>query len=624
MFEEEYQLDFFQERGFVRRVCSKCGSGFWTLDPGRDTCGDTPCDEYDFIGSPHTSRRFSVDEMRSLFLSFFQERGHGLVERYPVIARWRNDVLLVNASIYDFQPHVTSGAVPPPANPLTISQPCIRMTDLDSVGRTGKHISSFEMMAHHVFNDPSNPIYWKDRTVELCHELLTAHMGVEERRIVYKEHPWIGGGNAGPSLEVIVGGLEVATLVFMNLKRDPEGGVMLDGDRYSPLALNVVDTGYGLERLAWMSQGTPTIYETVFPGLLEEFLDSVSLGVDLGDERISRILSEHAVLAGMMDISEGKRLDELREAASRRLRDKGIDISPGELASLLEPVESFYAVVDHTKTIALMLTDGIVPSNVKAGYLARLLIRRTLRFLEEMKAEVSLADLVERQIRYWSSIMDQSSIGVVREMLELEEERYRNTVEKGRGIVSRLLKKGAVSVDDLVELYDSHGLHPSVVKAVAGEMGVVVEVPDDFNSRLAARHQRREVEEEEAVEGEELSGLPATRKLYYEDEEGGTRGEGVVLRSTPAGPAGSTGDGGGEVVLDATPFYPDGGGQPGDRGVMRWDGGEARVVDVRSRGDVIVHTVEGPLPPEGTRVSCQVDEERRMGHARHHTATHIL
>ena len=87
--------------------------------------------------------------MREYYLSFFEERGHTRINRYPVVARWRDDLYLTIASIADFQPFVTSGQVPPPANPLTISQPCIRLNDLDSVGRSGRHLTTFEMMAHH-------------------------------------------------------------------------------------------------------------------------------------------------------------------------------------------------------------------------------------------------------------------------------------------------------------------------------------------------------------------------------------------------------------------------------------------------------------------------------------------
>lgn len=153
MLDDEYQIPFFEEHGFLQKTCSRCGNVFWTRDPERTTCGDAPCDHYGFIGKPVFNKKFDVAGMRKYYLDFFAERGHTPIDRYPVVARWRDDIYLTIASIADFQPFVTSGLVPPPANPLTISQPCIRLNDLDSVGRTGRHLTTFEMMAHHVFNN---------------------------------------------------------------------------------------------------------------------------------------------------------------------------------------------------------------------------------------------------------------------------------------------------------------------------------------------------------------------------------------------------------------------------------------------------------------------------------------
>ncbi|MDD1727890.1 MAG: alanine--tRNA ligase-related protein, partial [Methanospirillum sp.] len=148
MMEEEYQLEYFRSQDLVRKVCTSCGKAFWTRDPERTVCGDAPCEPYQFIGNP-LFRAHTVDQMREAYLSFFEKEGHTRISRYPVAARWRDDIYLTIASIADFQPFVTSGVVPPPANPLTISQSCVRLNDLDSVGRSGRHLTCFEMMAHH-------------------------------------------------------------------------------------------------------------------------------------------------------------------------------------------------------------------------------------------------------------------------------------------------------------------------------------------------------------------------------------------------------------------------------------------------------------------------------------------
>ncbi|MEM3019232.1 MAG: alanine--tRNA ligase-related protein, partial [Candidatus Bathyarchaeia archaeon] len=160
-----YDIALFNRRGFVRKICRSCGKAFWTLNHEKDLCGDQPCVEYEFIGKPPVRKEFTLGSLRESFLSFFEREGHKRIRRYPVVARWREDVYLVGASIYDFQPWVTEGLVPPPANPLTISQPCIRLTDLENVGRTGRHLTSFEMMAHHAFNFPERQVYWINETV---------------------------------------------------------------------------------------------------------------------------------------------------------------------------------------------------------------------------------------------------------------------------------------------------------------------------------------------------------------------------------------------------------------------------------------------------------------------------
>ena len=109
--------------------------------------------------------------MREAFLSFFEKNGHTRIKPYPVVARWRNDIYLTHASIIDFQPYVTEGIAPPPANPLVISQPSIRLTDISNTGPTfGRHLTIFEMGGAHAFNYPDKEVYWKDQTVRFHHD----------------------------------------------------------------------------------------------------------------------------------------------------------------------------------------------------------------------------------------------------------------------------------------------------------------------------------------------------------------------------------------------------------------------------------------------------------------------
>ncbi len=607
----------FKEEGWIRKRCPKCGKFFWTLDPDRETCGDPPCDEYGFIGKPGIPRKYTLDEMREAFLGFFERHGHGRVKRYPVLPRWRDDVLLVGASIMDFQPWVISGEADPPANPLTISQPSIRFTDIDNVGITGRHFTIFEMMAHHAFNYPGKPIYWMDETVELAFEFFTKELGMKAEDITFKENPWAGGGNAGPAFEVLYRGLEVATLVFMQYKKapknaDPSQVVEIKGDFYVPMETRVVDTGYGLERLVWMSHGTPTAYDAVL-GYVVEPLKKLA-GVERIDEKI---LMENSRLAGMFDIEDMGDLKYLREQVAGK-----VGITVEELEKAVRPYELIYAIADHTKALTFMLADGVIPSNVKAGYLARLLIRKSIRHLRELGLETPLAEIVAMHIKELSPTYPEfkEMEDVILDIINVEEKRYQETLKRGSDLVKReiakLKKKGVkeIPLDKLILFYESHGLTPEIVREVAEREGVKVEIPDNFYTIVA---KEAEKEREEAgkyvVDFELVKDLPDTRTLYYEDPFM-REFDAEVLKVID-----------GWVVLDQTAFYPEGGGQPYDTGVLILNGEEVKVTNVQKVGKVILHKVEKPEPLKpGAKVHGKLNWDRRIQHMRHHTGTHVL
>ena len=190
----DIHIPFWDDSNHFRKECVVTKLNFWTRDIERITCGDSTSDSYTFIGNP-IIKGFPMkgkklkDSMRQTFLAYFKKRSHEIISPYPVVARWRDDIHLTIASIADFQPHVTSGKVPPPANPLVISQPCIRLTDVAAVGRSGRHLSTFEMMAHHAFNKPNedNVVYWIDQCVRYCDEMLIETFGISPNDITYVE-----------------------------------------------------------------------------------------------------------------------------------------------------------------------------------------------------------------------------------------------------------------------------------------------------------------------------------------------------------------------------------------------------------------------------------------------------
>ncbi len=580
---------------YIRRQCPLCKSHFWTLREDQTYCGDQPCVPYGFIHNPPVKISISLRELRERFLTFFERRGHVRVKRYPVVARWRDDVYLVGASIYDFQPWVTSGAVPPPANPLVISQPSIRLTDVDKVGRSGRHLTGFEMMAHHAFNYPDRHIYWIDETTEYAYRFFL-ELGIPSHEMTFKESVWEGGGNAGECFEVLIRGLEVATLVFMHYE-------VREG-KYVELPLKIVDTGYGLERIFWLLRGTPTIYDAVFGPYLEKVREKLGIPPPPSD-----VMAKASIYFGQMD-PEVVGLEKAYDIISERV---GID--GATFREMVRPQEALYVLADHSRTVSWMIADGVIPSNTGAGYLARLLIRRILKNLRLAGVETSLAELFALHLNYLREDYPEvwEARDLILELVELEERKYGEVLRSAPGVVKRVVgKRGELTREDLVALYDSYGIPPEVAAEIARNMKVEVEIPDDFYSLLAARHSKREKPAEAPpLEMSRLTHLPKTRELFYED---------AYLREFKAKVIKTFGD---YVVLDQTAFYPEGGGQPADHGVLKYEGGVSRVLDVQRVGHVIIHKVD-KTPPEGVEVVGEIDWGRRYALMKMHTGTHVL
>lgn len=636
-------LAVFHENGFIRKQCRITELWFWTADHDRTTCGDTTEDEYTFIGAPliqgYPMRGKELkDAMRETFLTFFEQREHTRVAPYPVLARWRDDIHLTIASIADFQPHVTSGEVEPPANPLTISQPCIRLTDVDAVGRSGRHLTTFEMMAHHVFNRPEDGkmFYWMEECVRFCHELMTEALGIDPLEITYVENPWCGGGNAGAAVEVIVGGLELATLVFMNLEEHPEGEIELKGDRYREMPLQIIDTGYGLERFCWAAAGTPTIYESIYPESTTWLKDLASFSTITSQWPsldLDALLGEMSRLNGIMNIEPGVDAEELRNTFLRRLDERGIEVTAEQFSAVTEPLAKIYAIPDHLHALCNMLGDGLVPSNAKAGYLARMLARRTLRLRDELNLDVSLADLARHhiEVNLGSAAMKQTHDGLLG-ILALEETRYGEMLRKGGNVINTQLKnvpKEATSIPDetLFNMNDSHGLAPDMAVNLAKKAGWnSVSVRTGFAAEMAERHAKLAKQAAQGVEAKPLVDgtltVPSTQLLFYDDVQQQEFDASVLACLPLVGedlPEGATH----AVVMDKTCFYPEGGGQEGDYGSLSTASSQGRVIDTRKFGDHVLHLTDGPFE-KGDLVHGSIDWKRRKQLMDHHTAVHIV
>ncbi|WP_288046624.1 alanine--tRNA ligase [Methanothermococcus sp.] len=611
----DYRVKLFDEMGFMRKKCKECGQYFWTLDPDRETCGDSPCDKYSFIGNPITKKKYTYNEMVKEYIKFFEENGHTPIKRSPVIARrWRDDILLTIASIAVFQPWVTKGIVEPVANPLVIAQPCIRLNDIDNVGRTGRHMTCFTMAAHHAFNKEDDFKYWTDKTVELCFNFMK-RLGIDEKSITFIESWWEGGGNAGPCYEVITHGVELATLVFMQYEKI--------GDSYKEIPLKIVDTGYGIERFVWASQGTPTAYDAVFGNIVKKLKENA--GIDkifesqdsssiASAQDVERILAESATLAGLMDIENVGDLRVLRKKVAEKI---GMDVN--ELDKILSPLEYIYAIADHTRCLSFMFGDGIVPSNVREGYLARLVLRKTLRYMDKVGISIPLKEIICMQLEdlkdLYPELMEMKDY--IMDVVDAEEKKYIQTINRGRGIVERMVKsKTEISLDDLIELYDSNGLPPEVVQDIVEEINkkgkkeIKVTVPDNIYTIVAERHEEEGVEEPKAKK-QELPDVdaPETELLFYKNPKQ-KEFEGKVLRTV-----------GDYVILDKTIFYPEGGGQKYDIGYLN----DIKVLEVQKKNGIVYHKVpEVSRFKEGDIVKGTIDWINREKLMRNHTATHII
>jgi len=263
-----------------------------------------------------------------------------------------------------------------------------------------------------------------------------------------------------------------------------------------------------------------------------------------------------------------------------------------------------------------MLGDGIVPSNVKAGYLARLVIRKVLRLLQSLSSAIPFEKIIVKQIEGLNAFPKYTErADTVIDIIRNETEKYSSTIDKGRRRVSSLAQRyrgQSFPTAEVIKMYDSYGVPPEIVEEVATEIGARVELPDDFYSLVAATHER--VEEVEELTSEAVQSLPVTHRLFYDEPEQATFTAHVV---------GLLEDG---IILDKTLFYPGGGGQPEDTGYITAQSGEKlRVRLARLQGHAIIHEVEDVAPfSVGDQVIGDIDVKRRQSLARHHTAAHVL
>ena len=576
-----YNVKLFQEQGFVRKSCSKCGRFFWTLDADRTLCPDDGTDTYSFIGEPPTSKRFDYTQSWKQVEEFFVKNNHTSVSRYPVVCRWRDDLYFTIASIVDFQRIMGSKVVFEfPANPLVVPQTCLRFKDLENVGVTGRHFSSFCMIGQH--SVPNNQGYWKDECVDLDYRLLTDQFGIKKEEVVFVEDVWAGGGSFGPSLEYFVRGLELGNAVFTEFQGEL--------GQHTTLDQRVIDMGAGLERFAWITMGTPTAYDCCFGPINEKLFNKI--GIDSDSEILRKYFTEIA--------KEIDHYDDLNEV--RRLAIKNAGITDSQLTKMITPMEGMYLIADHLRTLIFAITDGALPSNVGGGYNLRMMLRRINATVGKLNLKLDIDDLIDTHIDYLKDTYPElnEKREDVKQILKIESARYEESKVHMKKKAEKIREKGTPTVDELITFYESDGITPEYLK----EVDAISEVPSSFYSKLSDLHQS---EKKKAITELPLEKLPETETLFYKDDP--MEFEAKVIKVFDD-----------QVVLDKTSFYARGGGQEPDHGSIAG----FEVVDVDKHADIIVHKLKGGIPNEGDTVQCKVDATRRSNITKNHTSTHII
>ncbi len=583
-----YKVSLFDEKGFKRQSCKLCGKFFWAINH-RESCPEH--DNYSFIGDPPTSKRLDFVNTWKELSSFFRKNDHEIIQRYPVVCRWREDLYYTIASIVDFQ-RVMNGKIvfEIPRNPLVVPQMCLRFNDIENVGITGRHYTSFCMVGQ-TCNADAPGGYWKDRCMELDHSLLTDVLGIKSEEITFVEDVWMGAGAFGYSLEYFVRGLELGNAVFTEFEGDE--------NNYRTLDNKIIDMGAGLERLSWITLGSPTSYDATFGPIFKKLVDIIGIDIDSKSEFLSRYFKK--VSEKYSNYENDPRLLKINIA-------KELGLSYEDLEKIVLPVETLSIIADHTRTLLFAISDGSLPSNVGGGYNLRIILRRTLALLARLGWKLDLQDVMDLHMEYLKPMYPElkEHKNDVRKIMQIESDRYSSSKERMYSIASSMRESNKKpSVEDLIRMYESDGITPDLLL----ETGVIEKIPPDFYVKLAQLHTTHESIPVPVIETG--ADIKPTKLLYYEDESI-REFDAKILKILN----------GKYLILDKTAFYPRGGGQEPDFGTIEG----IKVIDVIKQDNLVLHKIQAPSKDlqDNKIVHGIVDNVRRQAITKNHSATHIL
>ncbi len=589
-YREYFPVKVLTSLGFKRYQCKKCKKFFWSRKP-REFCDDPKCSYgYTFIGKEF-QKKMNFPQVWIEFSKLFEKKGYKPIKRYPVVARWNPTVEFTIASITDFQPYVVSGEVEPIARLLVVPQICLRFNDIENVGLTGRHYTGFTMIGQHAFMPKEE--YDQEKYFLDYLDWFTTGMGLSLDEIIIHEDAWAGGGFAGPCLEFFSYGLEIGNQVYMMFERTSDYDI-------KELKIKVLDMGMGQERVAWFLNSKKISYEVVMPSVVN-YLYQIT-GIKPSHDIINRFIP----LSGYLDIDE-KDINETLKIIAEKIK-----IKEKELKDIIFPLSAIYAIADHSRTLLYAISDGALPSNVGGGYNLRVIFRRMLGLMEKYNIKVELSKIFELHAKDLEPIYPEfkENLNEVNKIINVELKKYYNNRKRSISIINNIIKKEKISTEDLVKLYDTHGITPEEIKTALKERGKDIEIPTNFYSLISQLHERKINKTQTERKSIEINeDIPRTKILYYNDFSL-TEFKAIVVYSK-----------GRYVILDSTAFYPTSGGQDHDTGYIE----NLKVIDVFKYKDYIVHELESEVHfNKGTIVKCKIDFERRLRLTQHHTATHII
>lgn len=567
-----------------------------------------------------------VNEIRSVFLDYFGQNGHQVVESSPLVPRNDPTLMFTNAGMVQFK-NVFTGLESRPYSTASTSQKCVRAggkhNDLDNVGYTARHLTFFEMLGNFSFGD-----YFKERAIELAWNLITKEFALPKDkllvtvyhtddeaaslwkriagfsddkiiRIPTSDNFWAMGdtGPCGPCSEIFIdrgdhifGGppgskdedgdrfLEFWNLVFMQFEQQSPGV-------QTPLPRPSIDTGMGLERMACILQGVESVFET---DLFRHLIDAAAHALGRGPEA--------------------------------------------------DTAASFRVIADHLRSSCFLIADGVLPSNEGRGYVLRRIMRRAMRHVQLLGSRDPLmyrlvpALVKEMGLAYPELVRAEA---LITETLKLEENKFRKTLERGLSLLGDATQGmgegGRLDGETAFKLYDTYGFPLDLTQDALRQRGISV---DTAAFSAAMERQKAEARANWAGSGEAATEtvwfavrerVGATEFLGYETESA----EGVVTAIVKNGSEIQSAAQGEEVsvVVNQTPFYGESGGQQGDTGVISGEGFRILVRDTQKKGNgVFVHsgTVAEGSVSVGTPALLVVDQSRRTRIRANHSATHLL